>query len=188
MNELSSLNTAVLFTNWTNEDFVGMWGGQKFLFKARSSESIGVGDLPHNEGLARHFAKHLTDRELNKRGVPTDHHTRQEFERNCFISTADTQPIPTLDVEIHPDTGLVKAVTRTGSEDPKTGKKTKTKPVVEEVMEEEEEEEEEEEVEEVDEEDDIPLHEEDEEEEIKDTPVKKGKGRSKSKKNDEFEE
>lgn len=127
---LSQLNTAVLFTNWTQEDFTYMWGGNPFTFKKRSSEWISVGTHEHNLGIAKHFAKHLTDRELNKRGVPTDHHTREEFETNCFISLEETKSVPVLEVEIHADTGLVKAVKRVGKEDVRTGKKEKVEEVV----------------------------------------------------------
>jgi hypothetical protein len=127
MSELSSLNTSVLFTNWTKEDFTHSWGGRPFTFKARSSEWISVGDKEHNEGLARHFAKHLTDRELNKRGVPTDHFTRHEFEKNCFTPTEETADVPVLEVEIHKETGLVQAVVEVGREDVVKGTKTPAK-------------------------------------------------------------
>jgi hypothetical protein len=124
-NELSSLNTAVLFTNWTAEDFSCNWGGKKYTFPSRQSLSINAGDHTHNTGLAKHFAKHLTDRELNKRGVPTDHHTRKQFEENCFIELSIEATVPVLEVEIHAETGIVKAVTEIGREEVATGKKTK---------------------------------------------------------------
>lgn len=127
MSELSALNTSVLFTNWTNEDFSYPWGGTMFHFPARSSEWIAVGDKEHNAGLARHFTKHLVDRELNARNVPTDHFTRKQFEDNCMLSVEETQEVPVLEVEIHVDTGLVKAVTVVGHEDVVKGIKTTTK-------------------------------------------------------------
>ena len=37
--------------------------------------------------MARHFTKHLTDRELLKRSMDTNHHTRHEFEAKCRISS-----------------------------------------------------------------------------------------------------
>lgn len=128
MSQLNSLNTSVLFTNWTNEDFTWKWDGQPYTFKARSTETINAGTREHNEGLARHFAKHLTDRELNKRGIPTDHFTREEFERNCFLDKSETQDVPILEVEIHQETGLVKTITEIGREDVVKKTKTKAKP------------------------------------------------------------
>ena len=93
MSELSQLNTAVLFTNWTQEDFVCKWGGNPFTFKARTSEWISVGTREHNLGLAKHFAKHLTDRELNRQNVPTDHFTREEFEKTRRSTRRDVEAI-----------------------------------------------------------------------------------------------
>lgn len=45
------------FTNWTKEEFVGYWDGKPK--KIKPGESIYMPDY-----LARHFAKHLTNREL----------------------------------------------------------------------------------------------------------------------------
>ncbi len=45
------------FTNWTNEDFVGFWDGKPR--KIGAGESLSMPDY-----LAKHFAKHLTNREL----------------------------------------------------------------------------------------------------------------------------
>ena len=46
-----------LFTNWTQEDFIGYWDGKAKRIKA--GQSIWMPDY-----LAKHFAKHLTNREL----------------------------------------------------------------------------------------------------------------------------
>lgn len=125
MSELSSLNTSVLFTNWTKEDFVCSWGGKPYTFRAGSSEQIGVGDYEHNLGLAKHFAKHLVDRELNKRNVPTDHFSRAEFEQNCFVEYSAVSDVPAHEVTVDKESGLVKTVEEIGREDVKTGKVTK---------------------------------------------------------------
>ncbi len=125
MSELSQLNTAVLFTNWTNEDFAHTWGGQLFTFPKRSSEWISVGTREHNQGLAQFFTKHLTDRELNKANVPTDHFSRSEFESNCFLTLEETHAVPVMKVEIHAETGLVKSVIKVGTANPRTGETTK---------------------------------------------------------------
>ena len=55
---------AIRFTNFSEEDFVGVWNGEEFLIK--KGESILLQDF-----LAEHFAKHLVDRELNKKKLPT---------------------------------------------------------------------------------------------------------------------
>lgn len=52
----------VKFVNYTNEDFTGMWNGQKKLVKA--GQSLYMADY-----LAAHFAKHLVNRELTKAGL-----------------------------------------------------------------------------------------------------------------------
>ena len=49
--------TNALFTNFTDREFIGWWDGKKRVF------SPGVSKLLP-EYLARHFAKHLTNREL----------------------------------------------------------------------------------------------------------------------------
>ena len=58
-------NKTALFTNWTDEDFTGYWGGKGRTIK--SGQSLYMPDY-----AARHFAKHLTNRELlrtTKKGV-----------------------------------------------------------------------------------------------------------------------
>lgn len=130
MSELSQFNNAVLFTNWTQEDFTHSWGGVPHTFRARTSEWISVGDREHNEGLAKFFAKHLTDRELNRRNIPTDHFKRGEFETNCFAPLEETHDVPVLKVEIHKDTGLVAAVTEVAREDVVNGVVVEVEPEV----------------------------------------------------------
>lgn len=53
--------TTVTFLNFTNEDFIWKWDNVPFTFKA--GESIRM-----ESGQAKHFAKHLTNRELLKAG------------------------------------------------------------------------------------------------------------------------
>ena len=48
---------SALFTNWTNEEFIGYWDGKGKKFTP--GQSLYMPDY-----LARHFAKHLTNREL----------------------------------------------------------------------------------------------------------------------------
>lgn len=54
-----------LFTNFTNEEFIGYWGGKPKKFNP--GQSLYMPDY-----LARHFAKHLTNRELLKKGMERD--------------------------------------------------------------------------------------------------------------------
>src|SRR3990167_2289115 len=50
-----------LFTNWTDEEFTGWWDGKPKKFAP--GQSLWMPDY-----LARHFAKHLTNRELLRKG------------------------------------------------------------------------------------------------------------------------
>lgn len=52
----------IKFVNFTNEDFTGGWNGQYKLVKA--GQSLYMADY-----LAFHFAKHLVNRELTKKGL-----------------------------------------------------------------------------------------------------------------------
>lgn len=49
----------VKFTNWTTEDFTWTWAKVPYTFEAGKSYTI-------FDYLARHFAKHLAERELNQ--------------------------------------------------------------------------------------------------------------------------
>lgn len=60
-----AIKRAVRFTNFSDEDFVGVWDREEFLIPA--GESIML-----QEYLAKHFAKHLIDRELNKQNKSTN--------------------------------------------------------------------------------------------------------------------
>jgi len=54
------MNTsAVLFVNFTDEDFVHSWNSVTYTFKAGTSMYL-------EPWLAEHFSKHLVDREINK--------------------------------------------------------------------------------------------------------------------------
>lgn len=65
------MNTAKRFTNFSNEDFIGIWNKEQFPFKA--------GETMLLQGyLADHFAKHLVDRELGKLGIPVDRKDERE--------------------------------------------------------------------------------------------------------------
>lgn len=53
--------TTVTFLNFTNEDFTWNWDNVPFTFKAGESKRM-------ESSQAKHFAKHLTNRELLKAG------------------------------------------------------------------------------------------------------------------------
>lgn len=67
------------FKNWTAEDFSWKWDGIVHNFPAGMEIFL--------EGVkADHFAKHLTDRELNGLGKPTNSPLRPELVAKCFPS------------------------------------------------------------------------------------------------------
>ena len=70
---------AIKFRNWTKEDFSWKWDGNLHTFKAES-------EIYLEKDKAEHFAKHLTDRELNMANLPTNSPKRGEFLAKCFPS------------------------------------------------------------------------------------------------------
>ena len=65
------MSKAILFTNYSAEDFTHQWNSVDYDFPAGQSMYL--------EGpLALHFAKHLAVRELNKKNLPTDKHVLEE--------------------------------------------------------------------------------------------------------------
>ena len=69
---------AIKFKNYTDESFSWKWNGNAYTFKAGA-------EMYMDEGEARHFAKHLIDRELNKLGLRTDlAGKRTELEALCL--------------------------------------------------------------------------------------------------------
>jgi hypothetical protein len=72
---------AILFTNYTNEDFKYLYGGVEYNFKANTSVML-------EDCVAFHFAKHLIDRELNKQGAMTnDQKLREQLAAKILSST-----------------------------------------------------------------------------------------------------
>lgn len=68
---------AVLFVNWTEEDFTWKFDGDDYTIKAGQSTYF-------KKPIAELFAKHLVDRELNKSKLPTSDHSRPELLKRCF--------------------------------------------------------------------------------------------------------
>lgn len=66
-----------VFVNFSEEAFVGVYGGVEYPFQ--SGESMMLQDY-----LADHFAKHLVDRELQKQGKLVNDSSRPELLKKCF--------------------------------------------------------------------------------------------------------
>lgn len=56
------------FTNWTEEDFVGKWGGKEYRFPAKTTSPIFISDQTPLEiqQIRKKFAKDLAEREFFK--------------------------------------------------------------------------------------------------------------------------
>lgn len=81
-----------LFTNWTDRDFEGQWGGVKRVIKA--GEYI---EVP--EYLAYHYTKHLVDREIqndNKAQFLGVEEVRAPYEAKTMTLIADGVDSPAL--------------------------------------------------------------------------------------------
>ena len=68
---------AVMFINWSDEDFSWKFGG--VLYTCSQGERVMLQDY-----LAEHFAKHLVNREMDKLDIPIDHPRRSELLKRCF--------------------------------------------------------------------------------------------------------
>ena len=67
-----------MFVNWTGDEFIGKWDGKEQKFKP--------GETRYMEAWkANHYAKHLTDRELQKIGKLTTDQDRQKFLDKCVV-------------------------------------------------------------------------------------------------------
>jgi hypothetical protein len=88
-----------VFSNWTNEDFVGVWGGKTTTIKAGA-----ILEVPMY--LAYHYCKHLVDREMNKSGKASligDDSVRAPLEEKtiCEITAGmDSPALATLKEQI----------------------------------------------------------------------------------------
>jgi hypothetical protein len=85
---------AILFTNWTDEDFSWKWDGVIYEFPAKQSIH-----LP--EYQAEHFSKHLVDREMNKLKIRVNDPIREELKKKCFSGESmEAQDEASLQVRI----------------------------------------------------------------------------------------
>lgn len=95
---------AIIFKNFTNEDFVGRWNSIDYPVKA------GV-EMYFEAPLAKHFAEDLIDREINKRNdregktgkkneiSTNDESVRKEFRDRALPKGTALTPVEALNVE-----------------------------------------------------------------------------------------
>ena len=92
--EVFDPNKAILFRNWTNEEFSYKWANQPYTFQPGETRYF-------PEGLAHHFAKHLTDKMLTQSGKDVDDQGRAEMYSKCLIDGSITaQTTAGLQVEM----------------------------------------------------------------------------------------
>lgn len=93
---------AIPFKNFSSESFTWNFDGIAYTFEA--GQEIFLEDFK-----AYHFGKHLIDRELNKKGIPTDKlQARKEMEALCFPSAEAISPVEALDLEAKKKVGRPK--------------------------------------------------------------------------------
>ena len=73
---------AILFTNWTAEDFSWSWDSVRYDFPTGQSMML-------QEHLAHHFARHLAIRELNRNNKPTDKGNINILKAKCFTDGSE---------------------------------------------------------------------------------------------------
>lgn len=79
---MSNVSTA-LFVNFSNEAFTGYWNDEAYVFGAAGSETS---KMYMEDWKARHFAKHLANRELLKVGQETHTSPKNPEQDKIFMS------------------------------------------------------------------------------------------------------
>jgi len=74
---METKNTAVKFTNWTDEKFTHKWDNVEYSFEPGKTEYL-------QSYLAEHFAKHLAQRECNKKNIPMTDLRFKEYYDECL--------------------------------------------------------------------------------------------------------
>lgn len=83
---------AIKFKNWTNEEFTWKFNGIPHTFPAGM-------EIYMEADKAYHFAKHLTDREMNRLNIPTNMDSkRAELGAKCFPSDEAVTPEVAIDI------------------------------------------------------------------------------------------
>ena len=84
---------AIKFKNFTDRDFSWKYDGIEYNFPAGQETYL-------EDFKAKHFAKHLIDRELTTQGIRTDSaNKRAELEVKCFPGDAPVSVAKALDME-----------------------------------------------------------------------------------------
>jgi len=84
---------AIRFTNWTDQDFSHKWDNVEYNFKAGQSEML-------QDYLAHHFAKHLAQREINRKNLLMSDLRYQEYYDKCLAETTSAESSLKLEMEI----------------------------------------------------------------------------------------
>jgi len=83
---------AVIFYNWSGEEFKSTWDSQPFSFQPGEKMLL-------DEGIALTFAKHLADREMDKKGVsPLQKDVHKEYAERAVLEPS--RPIESDNKEI----------------------------------------------------------------------------------------
>ncbi|MEK7180002.1 MAG: hypothetical protein AAB706_00845 [Patescibacteria group bacterium] len=84
---------AVKFKNFSDRDFTYKYDGIPYEFKAGQEMFI-------EDFKAEHFTRHLVDRELNAKNIPTNSLVdRKKFEALCFPTDEVVTPMEALNIE-----------------------------------------------------------------------------------------
>jgi hypothetical protein len=81
------------FTNWTDLDFSHKWDNVEYNFKAGQSEML-------QDYLAHHFAKHLAQREINRKNLLMSDLRYQEYYDKCLSDESSAESSLKLEMEI----------------------------------------------------------------------------------------
>lgn len=74
----AKMQNAVMFVNFSDEDFTCSWDGMFETFKAGEPMYI-----PYFKFIR--YQKHLVDREMNKAKIQTNNHLRKDYEAKCSV-------------------------------------------------------------------------------------------------------
>lgn len=85
-------NDIVKFTNWTQEEFIGMWDKEPEKFLPGKSKYM-------QRWRANHYAKHLANQVLNNKHLPTNHQTRPAILARCISEAEPAESQNTANVE-----------------------------------------------------------------------------------------
>ena len=81
---------AIQFCNFSDEDFTWKWDGVAYSFKAGSTMFL-------ENFKAEHFAQHLVDREMNRKGIATNNLVeRKKLGALCFPTVETITPTEAL--------------------------------------------------------------------------------------------